>query len=361
MSVPPALDLANMGVGGRLSSMPVCSAKVGRAVAEWQAGGWTCVFARVREIRGVGSAATGEVVAWNEAGDTEGQLLGGAVDEALRQAARRLLAASDSLEVLDLAVDDTGAQQAGLSCGGGVSIVVQSAGPIPAPLWAALAERRPVALATVIGEPPRSVVAVGGGGCFGTVGGSDVDSAVEDAARQLLAGGETASTRVEVGDRTVLIDAFVPDPALVVVGGGALAEAIARQAAVLGWDATVTADADAATTALDEAGASAALVMLSHAVNLDVPVLAAALGGDVPYIGALGSARTQQRRADRLRTLGITDADIDRIHGPIGLDLGSNRPAHIALGICAEILASRNRRDATSLRGRTAPIRPAPG
>jgi xanthine dehydrogenase accessory factor len=339
--------------------MPVSSASVGRAVAEWQARGWTCAFARVREIRGVGSAAAGEVAAWNEAGDTEGKLLGGAVDELLQQAARRLLANPGSVEVLDLTIDDTGAVQAGLSCGGAATVVIQSAGPIPAPLWAALAERRPVALATVIGEPPESLVAVEGGRCFGTVGGPDVDAAVEDAARHLLAGGETAGTRLEVGDRTVLIDAFVPDPALVVVGGGALADAIARQAAVLGWESTVTADADAATTALDAAGASAALVMLSHDVNLDVPVLAAALGGDLAYVGALGSARTQRRRADRLRTTGITDADIHRIHGPIGLDLGSNRPAHIALAICAEILASRNHRDAASLRGRTAHIRPA--
>jgi xanthine dehydrogenase accessory factor len=97
--------------------------------------------------------------------------------------------------------------------------------------------------------------------------------------------------------------------------------------------------------------------MLSHAVKLDVPVLAAALQGGVGYVGALGSARTQQRRADRLRGLGLADTDIEAIHGPIGLDLGGNRPASIALGICAEILADRNHRDAVSLRGRTAPIR----
>ena len=149
----------------------------------------------------------------------------------------------------------------------------------------------------------------------------------------------------------------MPDPVLVVVGDGALADAIARQAAVLGWPAAVTADVDAATKALGEAGASGALVVLTHAVKLDVPVLAAALRGEVPYVGALGSARTQQRRAERLRADGITDAEIARIHGPIGLDLGGNRPANIALGICAEILASRNHRDAASLRGRTAPIR----
>ena len=335
------------------------SAKVGRAVAEWQASGWAWAFARVSEIRGVGSAAVGEVVAWNEAGDTAGEVLGGAVDEPIGQAARRLLANPDALEVLDLAIDDSGAWQAGLSCGGSVTVVVQSAGRIPGQLWSAFAERRPVALATVVAEPPESLVVLDGGRSVGSVGGPEVDPAVEDAARRLLAGGETASTRLEVGDQTVLIDAFVPDPALVVVGGGAVADAIARQAAVLGWEATVTADVGAATAALDAAGASGALVMLSHVVKLDVPVLAAALRGDAPYVGALGSARTQQRRADRLRTLGIADDDIDRIHGPIGLDLGGNRPADIALAICAEILASRNRRDATSLRGRTAPIRVA--
>ena len=333
------------------------SGDVGRAVTEWLAGGSACGFARIGEISGIGSATVGEIVAWNDAGDTEGGLLGGAVNEHLQAAARRLLASPDSLEVLELSIHDSGARQAGLSCGGSVTVVVQSAGRIPEQFWSALAERRPVALATVVGEAPESLVVLDGGGSFGVVGESEAGAAVEDAARRLLAGGETTSSRVEVGDRTVLIDAFVPEPSLVVVGDGALAEAITRQAAVLGWQTTVTSDADAATKALDAAGASAALVVLSHAVKLDVPVLAAAIGSGVPYIGALGSARTQQRRADQLRKLGIADADIEAVRGPIGLNLGGNRPASIALAICAEILASRNHRDATSLRSRTAPVR----
>jgi xanthine dehydrogenase accessory factor len=336
------------------------SADVGRAVPEWRAGGLSCAVARVCEIRGVGSAAVGEMVAWNEAGDTVGELLGGAVDEPLQEVGRRLLADPGSVEVLDLTIDDSGARQAGLSCGGGVTVVVQSAEGVPAEFWPALAERRPVALATVVDGPPGSLVTLGGGS-FGSAGGPEIDAAVGDTARGLLARGETASTRVEVGDRVVLIGAFVPDPALVVVGDGALADAVARQAATLGWPATVTTDVDVATKALDAAGASAALVLLSHAAKIDVPVLAAALGGGVPYVGALGSARTQARRADRLRGLGITDAEIDRIHGPIGLDLGGNRPASIALAICAEILASRNHREAASLQGRTAAIRPSMG
>ena len=333
------------------------SADVGRAVAEWQAGGRTCAFARVGEIKGIGSAAVGEMVAWNEAGDTAGELLGGAVDESIREAAGRLLAEPGSLEVLDLTVDDTGARQAGLSCGGAATVVVQGAGQIPGQFWSALAERRAVALATVAGQPPGSLVAVDGGGSFGSFGAAEVDGAVEAAARRLLSGGEMASSRVEVGDRTVLIDAFVPAPALVIAGDGAIADAILRQASLLGWQATVTTDVDAATAELDAAGASAALVLLSHAVKLDVPVLAAAIGRGVSYIGALGSARTQARRAERLRSLGIADEQIEAIHGPIGLDLGGNRPASIALAICAEILASRNHRGAATLKGRTTPIR----
>jgi len=336
------------------------SADVGRAVVQWQALGRTCAFARVGEIRGIGSAAVGEMVAWNDAGDTAGELLGGAVDESVREAARRLLADPGSLEVLDLTVDDTGARQAGLSCGGAATVVVQNAGEIPGQFWSALAERRAVALGTVVGQPPGSLVAVDGGETFGSFGGPEVDAAAEEAARRLLSGGETASNRVELGDRTVLIDAFVPAPALVVAGDGAIADAVVRQAHLLGWQATVTNDVDAATAALDAASASAALVLLSHAAKLDVPVLAAALARGVPYIGALGSARTQARRADRLRNLGIADDDIEAIHGPIGLDLGGNRPASIALAICAEILASRNHRGAATLKGRTTPIRLAP-
>lgn len=334
-------------------------ADVARAVIEWQAGGSACGFARVAELRGIGSAAPGEVIAWNDAGDITGEVLGGAVDEPIRAAARRVLANPDSLEVLELTVDDTGAHQAGLSCGGAATVLVQSAARIPGQFWTALAEQRPVALATVIGEPPTSLVVVDGGGSFGTAGDPVLDEAIEDAARRLLAGGETASSRFEVADRTVAIDAYVPAPTLVVVGEGAIADAIVRQADLLGWQAGVTADVGEATAALNAAGASAALVLLSHVVKLDVPVLAEAIRARVPYIGALGSARTQARRADRLRQLGVSDSDIEAIHGPIGLDLGGNRPAAIALAVCAEILASRNHRDAVSLRGRTAPIREA--
>jgi xanthine dehydrogenase accessory factor len=79
------------------------------------------------------------------------------------------------------------------------------------------------------------------------------------------------------------------------------------------------------------------LVVLSHDDELAGPVLAAALAGPVGYIGALGSRRTQQARADWLAYRGITD--LARVHGPAGLDIGSSTPAEIAVSIIAQAVA----------------------
>lgn len=96
---------------------------------------------------------------------------------------------------------------------------------------------------------------------------------------------------------------------------------------------------------------------LSSQPDLDAPVLVAAISRAVGCVGALGSRRTQQLRADLLRSLGESDPDVGRIHGPIGLDLGGNRPKHIALAICAEILAGRGRTRGGSRRSYQGPIR----
>ena len=71
------------------------------------------------------------------------------------------------------------------------------------------------------------------------------------------------------------------------------------------------------------------VVVISHDDELAGPALAAALAGQVGYIGALGSRRTQQSRADWLAYRGVTD--LDRVHGPAGLDIGASTPAEIAV------------------------------
>ena len=96
------------------------------------------------------------------------------------------------------------------------------------------------------------------------------------------------------------------------------------------------------------------LVVTSHDTELAGPALATALAGEVGYIGALGSRRTQQARADWLAYRGITD--LDRVHGPAGLDIGANTAPEIAVSILAEALAVASRRAVTPLREKSGSI-----
>jgi xanthine/CO dehydrogenase XdhC/CoxF family maturation factor len=123
---------------------------VGRAVGDWLAKGSAASFARVTEVRGVGSAASGELFAVNDAGDTAGELVGGVVTDTVADAATRLLAHHGGIETLDLPIDDIRAHRAGLSCGGAVTVVAQNTKHIPPQFWTALADRKPVALVTTV-------------------------------------------------------------------------------------------------------------------------------------------------------------------------------------------------------------------
>ena len=85
----------------------------------------------------------------------------------------------------------------------------------------------------------------------------------------------------------------------------------------------------------------AAVDTVSHDPKFDDPALDVAIRSPAVYIGAIGSRKTQALRRERLKSQGVSDADIARLHGPIGLDRGGRDPAEIALGILAEITAVR--------------------
>ena len=90
--------------------------------------------------------------------------------------------------------------------------------------------------------------------------------------------------------------------------------------------------------------------MLTHDPKLDDPAISGALRRGVGYVGALGSRRTQEKRRDRLRESGITDEQLARISGPIGLDIGAHTPEETAVSILAEIIAVRAGREGGRLR-----------
>jgi xanthine dehydrogenase accessory factor len=83
------------------------------------------------------------------------------------------------------------------------------------------------------------------------------------------------------------------------------------------------------------------VVILTHDPKFDLPALRSVLGKDAGYVGAIGSRKTNQNRFDALRAEGFTDEQLAKVHGPIGLDLGSRGAEETALGILAELTAVR--------------------
>ena len=84
------------------------------------------------------------------------------------------------------------------------------------------------------------------------------------------------------------------------------------------------------------------VLALAHAPRLEDEALARALETDAFYIGALGSHKNQQARIRRLRKLGLTNTQLAKLHGPVGLDIGSHTPAEIAIAITAALVQARN-------------------
>ena len=82
--------------------------------------------------------------------------------------------------------------------------------------------------------------------------------------------------------------------------------------------------------------------MLTHDPKIDDPALRIALRSNAFYVGALGSRLTQARRRERLLEAGLTEAQLARLHAPIGLQLGAETPEEIALAIMAEVVAARH-------------------
>jgi xanthine dehydrogenase accessory factor len=87
-----------------------------------------------------------------------------------------------------------------------------------------------------------------------------------------------------------------------------------------------------------------AIVMLTHDPKIDDPALTIALDSPAFYLGALGSRKTHQKRLARLSEQGIDPQVLDRIHAPVGLNLGGSTPEEIALAVLAEIVQVWNQR-----------------
>ena len=179
---------------------------------------------------------------------------------------------------------------------------------------------------------------------------------------------QTGQVTVEVADRadTFAFDGktlralFGPRWRLLMIGAGQLSRAVATMALALDFDVICCDPREEYHLTWDVPGTTfskampddlvvelaldphSAVIALTHDPKLDDMTLLEALRSPAFYIGALGSRGNTQKRKERLKEFDLTDAQIDRLHGPIGLDLGSKTPAEIAVSIVAEIIAVRN-------------------
>jgi xanthine dehydrogenase accessory factor len=308
-------------------------------------------IARPVETQGLGPRSDDDLLLIDDAGRAAGALLGGTANNQTILAARQLLdepAAGYRLLGIDIDFDD--ATAAGLTCGGHVDVLVQRLDDIPDELWHAIATGRPAALISRIGDGHGTLVVRPGEPSVGSLGYSGLDTLAEAEVEPLLTHPGTTSTRVHVGDVELIIEGWNPVPHLVIVGAARLADALTHQVGLLGWQATTTVAVDDTLAAIDELTTADMVVVLEHRPSVATPALAAALRRRVGYVGALGSRRTQDVRRRALEAEGLNYVELERLHGPTGLDLGARTPAETAVSIVAEILAVRSGRTATSLR-----------
>jgi xanthine dehydrogenase accessory factor len=283
------------------------------------------------EAHGFGSYDRSEALAITPGGGRIGSLLSGSANDQLSVAA----AAGGSGRAVHLQVGELDALAAGLSCGGDARLLLVPATDLPADLWDLLRNREPVCLVTKLdGDHVQSVR------LFTT---ETIAEAGDVVAHRFARG---ASDSIVTADTVVTI--LWPVPKLVIVGAGAIAEALQAAAALLDWHTQPIGDVSTAKGVIAGLAVLDKLVVISHDDDLAGPALQTALASDVGYIGALGSRRTQQSRADWLASRGVTD--LDRVHGPAGLAIGASTPAEIAVSIIAEALAVKSGTNPGSLR-----------
>jgi xanthine dehydrogenase accessory factor len=186
-------------------------------------------------------------------------------------------------------------------------------------------------------------------------GGDAASDPLRDILDAYLRSGKSGMAETPQG--RVFLTVYVPPPRLVITGAVHISQALAPMARLTGYDVVIV-DPRTAFASVERfpdvkviaewpdkalpplnIDRYTAFAALTHDPKIDDPALIHALARDCFYIGALGSKKTHARRVARLKEQGLTDADIGRIHAPIGLSIGAVSPPEIAVSILAEITA----------------------
>ncbi|MCB2093234.1 MAG: XdhC family protein [Rhodobacteraceae bacterium] len=302
---------------------------------DWHRAGRGAALATVIETWGSAPRPVGSQLVVSASGEMMGSVSGGCVEGAVVEDARDSLV-DGKPRILKFGVSDDDAFSVGLACGGTIRILIEPVGvAIPEALLAQLvtarSNRRPVVYCVDLESWERRI--------------SGPDPSTQDRFRMNRSGLEGSRF---FGIHNTPLRLFV-------VGAVHIAQALLPMARACAYQPVLIdpreafgsaarfpgetiihkwPDAAMATIGLD---ARSAVITLTHDAKIDDPAIQAALASDVFYLGCLGSSRTHAKRVVRLRETGRSDAEIARIHAPVGLSIGARSPAEIAVSIMAEI------------------------
>ncbi|MDZ5648533.1 XdhC family protein [Nitrospirillum sp. BR 11828] len=361
LAAPPSDDTPPQGAAA--VNAPVDELSILRAVEGWLAQGQAAAIATVIDTWGSSPRPVGSKLAVDAAGTMIGSVSGGCVEGAVVEEALRALEDGEP-RLLTFGVPDERAWEVGLACGGTVRIYVAPVGPghgatrrrLLSALLAAADAKRPAALVTDLATGQQTLVEAdrqqGETALPDDIRAQVLDALARDRSTLIT----PRDTEGEEAEGEWFAQVWNPPLRLVLVGAVHIAQALAPMARMAGYEVIVVdpraafASAarfpDAAGITLvrewpDDAVAAlapdrrTAVVTLTHDAKLDEPALRAALESDAFFIGALGSRKTHQRRLDRMADFGPTA--LERIHGPVGLDIGALTPAEIAVSILAQV------------------------
>ncbi|WP_186778177.1 XdhC family protein [Streptomyces salinarius] len=357
----------------------------------WLAEGREFAVATVVSVGGSAPRGPGAALAVDSDGTAIGSVSGGCVEGAVYELCSDALRSGETVRER-FGYSDEDAFAVGLTCGGIVDVLVTPVGadaPTREVLRAALAiaaRGGTAALARVVRGPSdllgRALLVRADGTREGGLGGHpDLDRTAAAEAGALLDAGRTGTVGLSEdgshcpGGLTLLVESSVPPPRMIVFGAVDFAAALVRAGKFLGHHVTVC-DArpvfatrarfpEADEVVVDwphrylrstPTDGRTMLCVLTHDAKFDVPLLTEALRMPVAFVGAMGSRRTHEDRARRLREAGLSEDELSRLRSPIGLDLGARTPEETALSIAAEIVALRRGGTGAPLTGGSAPI-----
>jgi xanthine dehydrogenase accessory factor len=329
-------------------------------IERWRDAGKKVAVATVVQAYGSAPRRPGAKMAISEDGEFVGSVSGGCVENDVVEHAKQVID-EDHPRLVPYGISDEMAFNVGLACGGQIEVFIQ-------PFGKAFPTEKPVAFAYVVDGPEQGsgLLAWEFGKHRGSVGQGDAfdERVARDAIAQLGDGrsGQLRYDDAPQGPTRVFVDTYPAQPTIVIFGAVHIGVALAQLAKDVGGFRVVVVDARGAWATSERfptadeihimhaddylkghpLSSNAYIAVLSHDPKLDDPALFGALQSDARYVGAIGSNKTQRERRQRLIAAGLTDEQMNRLHGPIGLDLGAQSPEEIGVSIMAEMLAAKN-------------------